>query len=118
MIGRPWAIRLSRDPTPSAAPAPSMAIASRRVTVMWRLSYFRVQSSELANLEQASRAHAAADAHRDDDTLDAAGLARDERVPDEPLAGHAVGMSDSDGAAVHVQAVLRNPEPIAAVDHL
>ena len=47
-------------------------------------------------------AHAAADAHRDDDVLDAAALAFDERVADEPRARHAVGMADRDGAAVDI----------------
>src|SRR6185436_21142714 len=61
---------------------------------------------------------AAADAHRDDDLLRAAALALDERVADQTLPGHAVGMADGNRAAVDVEPIVGNAKPIAAVDHL
>ena len=38
--------------------------------------------------------------------------------PDQPGAAHAVRMADGDRAAVDVEAVVGDAEPIAAVDHL
>src|SRR5689334_722657 len=70
------------------------------------------------DLEQPRRAHATADAHRDHDVLGAAALALDQRVPGETRARGAVGMADRDRAAVHVEALVRNAEAVAAVDHL
>src|SRR5687767_12892253 len=70
------------------------------------------------HLEKTGGAHAAADAHRHHHELRAAALALDQRVPGEARAGHAVGMAERDGAAVHVQAVVRNADAVAAVDHL
>ena len=70
------------------------------------------------HFEQARRAHAAADAHRDDDMLDAAALAFDERVPDEPRAGHAVRVADRDGAAVDIVLVRVDAELVAAIQGL
>src|SRR5690242_1058456 len=74
--------------------------------------------ARLDHLEQAGRAHAAADAHRHDDVLHAAALAFDERVADEARSGDAVGMAHRDRAAVHVEALVRDAELVAAVDHL
>src|SRR5438128_363996 len=61
---------------------------------------------------------AAADAHGDDDVLRAAPLAFDERVAGEACARHAVGVAEGDRAAVDVQPLVRDAEPVAAVDDL
>ena len=55
------------------------------------------------HLEQPGRAHAAADAHCDDDLARAAPLALDQRVADHARARHAVGMADRDRAAIDVE---------------
>ena len=52
------------------------------------------------HLEQRSRPHAATDAHRHHDMLRAAALAFDQRVHRAAGTGHAVGMADSDRAAI------------------
>src|SRR5436190_22179527 len=72
----------------------------------------------LGDFKQPRRPHAAADAHRHDHQLRAAALAFDERVPDQAGARDAVRMADRDRAAVHVEAVVRDAELVAAVDHL
>src|ERR1700742_471231 len=66
------------------------------------------------DFEQAGGAHAAADAHGDDDVTHLAPFALDERVPDHARAAHAVGVPDADGAAVHVQAIEGDAELVAA----
>src|SRR6185295_1269195 len=53
-----------------------------------------------------------------DDLLRAAAFALDERVADEALAGHPVRMADGNRAAVDVEPIVGDAEPIAAVDHL
>src|SRR5262249_9301053 len=70
------------------------------------------------HFKESCRAHPAADAHRHDDLLRAAALPLDERVPDEPRSAHAIRMADGNRAAVDVQTIVRDAEPIAAVDHL
>ena len=70
------------------------------------------------HVEEPGRAHAAADAHRDDDVPDAAAPSLEQRVPDKPRAAHAVGVADRDRAAVDVEPVRRNAETIAAVEGL
>ena len=50
--------------------------------------------------------------------LRAAALAFDQRMADEALARHAVGVAHGDGAAVDVEAIARNAQLVAAVDHL
>jgi hypothetical protein len=70
------------------------------------------------NLEQSGRAHAAADAHRDDDILGAAALAFDQRRGRSARAGHAVGVADRDRAAVDVEPVVGDAELVLAVEHL
>ncbi len=61
---------------------------------------------------------AAADAHRHHDVLDAAPLALDQRMAGQARAAHAVGVADRDRAAVDVELVVVDAEPVAAVDHL
>src|SRR5207237_4323718 len=70
------------------------------------------------DLEQPCRTHAAADAHRADDVFRAASFALDQRVPDHARAGHAIRMADRDRAAIDVELVVRDAEPVAAVKHL
>src|SRR4051794_9135524 len=70
------------------------------------------------DFEQASSAHAATDAHGDHDVLHPATLAFDQRGAGHARAAHAVGMADRDRATVHVQALLRNAELVAAVQYL
>src|ERR1051326_1089552 len=66
------------------------------------------------NLEQSGGAHAAADAHGDDAVFRAAPLALDQDVAGHPRARHAVGMADRDRAAVDVEGLFGNAEPVAA----
>src|SRR6266581_4543250 len=70
------------------------------------------------HLEKTRRAHAAAYAHGDDDVFRAAAPAFDERVAGEPRPGHAIGVAEGDRAAVDVQALVRDAEPVAAVNDL
>src|SRR5258707_5236724 len=70
------------------------------------------------HLEKTRGAHAPSDAHGDDDVLRAAALALYQCVAGEPRSGHAVGVAEGDRAAVDVQALVRDAEPVAAVDHL
>ena len=70
----------------------------------------------LVDFEQAGGAHAAADAHRDDARLDAAPRPSMQRVAGHARAGHAVGMADGDRAAVDVEPLVRNAEPVAAIE--
>src|SRR3954467_3306727 len=72
----------------------------------------------LGDFKQPRRPHAAADAHRYHYQLRAAALAFDERVADQAGARHSARMADRDGAAVHVEALVRDTELVAAVHHL
>src|ERR1700728_4704136 len=72
----------------------------------------------LVDLEQTGGAHAAADAHGDDRAVGAARVPFDQDVAGHARAAHAVGMADRDRAAVDVEPFLRNPETVAAVEHL
>src|SRR5947209_4100953 len=81
-------------------------------------SLLRTSNPLVHNFEQPRCTHAAADAHGDDDVLRAAPAAFDQRVADKAGARHAVGMADRDGAAIHVEPVVRDAEAVAAIDHL
>src|SRR5207253_1629848 len=63
-------------------------------------------------------AAASADAHRADDPAGAPALALDQGVAHHPGAAHAVRVADRDGAAVDVQRLRRDTEPVTAVDDL
>src|SRR6266566_4453642 len=65
-----------------------------------------IRATRSRDFEQAGRAHAAADAHRDDDVLRAAALAFDQRVAGEARARDAVRMADRDRTAVDVELVV------------
>src|SRR5690349_9539202 len=70
------------------------------------------------DFEQARRAHAAGNAHRDHRVLRAAALAFDQHVAREARAGHAEGVADGDRATVHVEQFRRNAQLLLAVDRL
>src|SRR4051812_46560825 len=72
----------------------------------------------LTDLEQPGGALAAADAHGDDDALGTPPLALDQRVAEHARAAHPIRVADGDGAAVDVQPVRRQAEPVAAIEHL
>ena len=78
----------------------------------------RERSLGSGDFEQSRCAHAAADAHRDDDMTRATPLAFDQRVTGHARAAHAVGMADRDCTAVDVELVIVDAEPVAAVDDL
>ncbi len=72
----------------------------------------------LGNLKQPGSTHTSTNAHGNDDVFHATALAFDEGVADQAGAGGAVGVADSDGAAVDVQAVHRDAEFALAVENL
>src|ERR1051326_495206 len=69
-------------------------------------------------LEQPRRAHPAADAHGDDPPSLLSPPELVEQRSDHSAAGHAGGVADRDRAAVRVELLGVDAEPIAAVDHL
>src|SRR6202030_2847787 len=77
-----------------------------------------IAANPSGHFEQARRPLAAANAHRHDHEPGAAPLAFDECMTGEACAADAVGMSDRNRAAVDVQALVRNAETIAAIQHL
>src|SRR6478672_7791658 len=83
-----------------------------------RVPLARTRWRDSEHLEDARSAHAAADAHRDDDLLRAAALAFDQRMAGETLAADAVRMADRDRAAVDIEPVHRDAELVGAVEHL
>src|SRR5688572_26898669 len=87
---------------------------SSKASGVWELAEAQLYIAS-ENFEHAGCAHDAEDAHRDDDLLGAAALAFDEGVAREALAAHAVGVAHRDGAAVDVQAVIRDAQLVAAV---
>jgi hypothetical protein len=68
--------------------------------------------------EQPGGALTAADAHGHDHELGAPTPAFDERVTDEACAAHTVRMTHRNRAAVDVQTIVRDAEPVAAIEHL
>src|ERR1700735_849499 len=77
-----------------------------------------VAAALLNHLEEGRGAHAAADAHRDDDELDVAALAFQEHMHRHARAAEAIWVTDRDRAAVDVEALVRNAQRVAAVDRL
>src|SRR4029450_4058206 len=77
---------------------------------------FIADSSE--DFEQAGRAHAARNAHRDHRILDAPAPGFEQHVPCQARTGHAEGMADGDRAAVDVEQLVRNAKPVTAMDRL
>src|SRR5262249_23543386 len=74
--------------------------------------------SLMHDLEQAGRAHASADAHRDDGIFRLSAAALDQRVTREPRARHAVRMAHGNGAAIDVDLLRIDAELVAAIKHL
>src|SRR5690606_23573605 len=72
----------------------------------------------LQYLEQSRRAHAAPNAHGADDELGASALSFDQGMSDHPGARHTVRVTDRDGAAVDVEQLVWNAEPVTAINHL
>src|SRR6218665_1139856 len=72
----------------------------------------------LQHLEDAGSAHAAAYAHGHTHAAGATAFAFDQRMAGQALARHAIGVAHGDGAAVDVQLLRGNAQPVAAVDHL
>src|SRR6202030_1005254 len=70
------------------------------------------------DLEEPGRAHAATDAHRDDNITNPAALTLDQRVTDHARAGHPVRVTDRNGAAVDIVPLGIDAEPVAAVQSL
>src|SRR5206468_10370536 len=91
--------RISRPLVRSTPPAGSLIVvpASMLEPTLQQQAQ-RLGSSK--NFEHARRAHAAADAHRDDDALGAAALAFDQRVAGQALTRHAVRVANRDRTAV------------------
>src|ERR1035437_8586972 len=70
------------------------------------------------NLKQARRTHAAAHAHGHNDVSDSPSASLDQRMRCQAVTRHAIRMADGNGAAVDIEAVIGNSEPVAAIDHL
>src|SRR5207245_8242200 len=69
-------------------------------------------------LEQPRRAHPASDAHGHDPPPLLSPPELVEQGSDHPASRHAVGVADRDRAAVRVELLRVDPEPIPEVDHL
>src|SRR5947208_2394706 len=70
------------------------------------------------DLKKSCAAHAAADAHGDDDVLGAAAFAFLQDVAGQARAGHPERVADGDGAAVDVVLLRVDAELVAAVEAL
>src|SRR4030095_1494533 len=112
---RAWKLR-----TPSHMVRPSATSWSKEYLVgsCFTSQYCRGIARSERGLEQPGGAHAAADAHRDDAPALALPLQLEQQRAGHPGTGHAVRMSDGDRAAVRVQLIHRDAEPVAAVHDL
>ena len=72
----------------------------------------------LQDFKHACGTHTETHAHGHADALCAAAPPLDERVTRQSVSAHALGVSHGDGAAVDIQPVHRDPEPIRAVENL
>src|SRR5579883_1216352 len=79
---------------------------------------FAIAQPILHYLEQPRRTHAAADAHGDDGAPGAAAPSFDQDMAGQARSAHAKGMADRDRAAVDVETLLRDAQPVAAVERL
>jgi hypothetical protein len=70
------------------------------------------------HFEQTRGTLAAANAHRDHDVFHLSAPSFDQRVSHESCTGGSVRMSDSDGASVDIQTLIRDSKAIAAVENL
>ena len=71
-----------------------------------------------ANLEQGRSPHSAADAHADYHVLHSAPAPFQQRMADQARARHTEGMADRDSAAVDVEPIVGDAQPVAAVQDL
>src|SRR5574343_1610288 len=76
------------------------------------------RDSASEHFEDAAGTHAAADAHGQGNAAGSPALAFDQGVARQALARHAVGMTHRNGATVDVQAVGRDAQLVAAIQHL
>src|ERR1700748_2538198 len=102
--------RTTRRPAAAHAPRPMRPLAQSPPT--------QHERAVSAHLEQSCGSLAAANAHRDDDILHATAPPLDERMPYETCTRCTVRMADRDGTAIHVQAVIGDAQPIAAINDL
>src|SRR5665213_1416385 len=102
----------------SAAAVQKILVTMNLLSGFSQLKATARQLSGSRHLEQPGRTHPAADAHRDDNKFGAAPLALDEGMPDHARARHAVRMADRDRSAIDVEPVVRDAEPVAAIEHL
>src|SRR5450756_2541028 len=82
-------------------------------TMVWQ-GYSKV----LEHLKNTRRTHATTDAHRDAHFFGTTATAFNQSMASQALAADAVGMADGNGAPVDVQALIRDAEPVPAVNHL
>src|SRR5438034_6699603 len=106
---------MPQTPTPLPSPPRHQGVHARLRRAMGEGTHL---CAPLVNLKQPRRAHAAADAHRDDRMLGAATLAFDQDMPGHARAAHAERVTDRDRAAVDIELVHRNAETIATIEHL
>ncbi len=76
------------------------------------------EGQRLQHFKNPRSTHAATDAHGHAHALGTTALAFNEGVAREALARHTIGVAQGDGAAVHVQAIGRDAQLVAAVQHL
>src|SRR6266852_164098 len=81
-------------------------------------SCFPVELHLMDDFEQACGAHAATDAHRHNRVFRLAPAALDQGVARQTGSGHAIGMTNRDRTAVHIELFRINAELVAAIDHL
>src|SRR6266481_1512518 len=77
-----------------------------------------ISPARSGHFEQTCCAHAATDAHRDNNPFRAAALPLDQCMADEAASGHPKRVADGDRAAVDVHEFGRDAEPIAAIKGL
>src|ERR1700688_4734795 len=70
------------------------------------------------DFKQTGSTHAATHAHRDNGVFRFATAALDQGVAGQARAGHAVGMTDRDRAAIDVELFRIDAKLVAAIDHL
>ena len=70
------------------------------------------------NFKQPCGSHSATDTHCADDIACAAALPFDQSVAHHARTGHAIGMPHLDRSAIDVENFVRDPQMVAAGDHL
>src|SRR5882757_3702796 len=102
--------RLLSFSAPAVGAARSCFVPGDRALNEWR--------SGSAHFEQARGTLSAANAHRDHDVFHLSSSSFDQRVSHESCTGCSVRMSDSNGASVDIQTLIRDSEAVAAVENL